>query len=61
MLYPLRDPGVQYKGILSAPYIIRFIDAVMNPVFRITNKRQLVQLLIDYDVRHFYDNLTTFK
>ena len=50
MLYPSRESGVQYKGIRSAPYIIRFINIFMNPIKRVTTDEQLMQLLKSYDV-----------
>jgi len=50
MLYPARDSGINYRGIRTAPYMIRFLDALMNPIIRITHKEQLMELLIAYDV-----------
>ncbi|EZA61446.1 hypothetical protein DMN91_003951 [Ooceraea biroi] len=49
MLYPARDSGINYRGIRTAPYMIRFLDALMNPIIRITHKEQLMELLIAYD------------
>ena len=49
MLYPSRDSGIQYRGIRTWPYMARFLNAVMNPVIRITHKEQLVELLVNYD------------
>ncbi|XP_011861942.1 PREDICTED: thioredoxin domain-containing protein 11 isoform X2 [Vollenhovia emeryi] len=49
MLYPSRDSGINYRGIRTAPYMIRFLDALMNPIIRITHKEQLMELLIAYD------------
>ncbi|XP_015521160.1 thioredoxin domain-containing protein 11 [Neodiprion pinetum] len=49
MLYPRRGPGVQYRGIRTAPYMIRFLHAFMNPIFRITDRNQLLNLIVDYD------------
>jgi len=50
MLYPSRDSGINYRGIRTAPYMIRFLDALMNPIIRITHKEQLMELLVVYDV-----------
>lgn len=50
MLYPSRESGIQYKGIRSAPYMIRFISTFMNPIKRINNDEQVVELLKSYDV-----------
>ena len=50
MLYPSRDSGINYRGIRTAPYMIRFLDAFMNPIIRITHKEQLMELLVAYDV-----------
>ncbi|KAL0119644.1 hypothetical protein PUN28_007820 [Cardiocondyla obscurior] len=49
MLYPSRDSGIYYRGIRTAPYMIRFLDALVNPIVRITHKEQLMELLVDYD------------
>ncbi|XP_024891528.1 thioredoxin domain-containing protein 11 isoform X1 [Temnothorax curvispinosus] len=49
MLYPSRDSGINYRGIRTAPYMIRFLDALMNPIIRITHKEQLMELLVAYD------------
>ncbi|KYN11957.1 PREDICTED: thioredoxin domain-containing protein 11 isoform X1 [Trachymyrmex cornetzi] len=49
MLYPSRDSGINYRGIRTAPYMIRFLDAFMNPIIRITHKEQLMELLVAYD------------
>ncbi|XP_036142667.1 thioredoxin domain-containing protein 11 isoform X2 [Monomorium pharaonis] len=49
MLYPSRDSGINYRGIRTAPYMIRFLDALMNPIIRITHKEQLMELLVTYD------------
>lgn len=49
MLYPSRDSGINYRGIRTAPYMIRFLDALMNPIVRITYKEQLMELLVAYD------------
>ncbi|XP_014489487.1 PREDICTED: thioredoxin domain-containing protein 11 [Dinoponera quadriceps] len=49
MLYPSRNPGINYRGIRTAPYMIRFLDAVMNPIVRIIHKEQLMELLVTYD------------
>lgn len=50
MLYPSGDSGIDYRGIRTAPYMIRFLDAIMNPIVRITHKEQLMELLVNYDV-----------
>lgn len=50
MLYPSRESGINYRGIRTAPYMIRFLDALMNPIIRITYKEQLMELLVAYDV-----------
>lgn len=50
MLYPSRDSGINYRGIRTAPYMIRFLDAIMNPIIRIIHKEQLMELLVTYDV-----------
>lgn len=50
MLYPSRDSGINYRGIRTAPYMIRFLDSLINPIVRITHKDQLVELLVTYDV-----------
>ena len=49
-MYPSRESGVQYKGIKTAPYMIRFIHNFMNPIIRVTNDAQLMNLLSSYDV-----------
>ncbi|XP_076752476.1 thioredoxin domain-containing protein 11 isoform X2 [Xylocopa sonorina] len=49
MLYPSRDSGVEYRGIRTWPYMIRFLNTVMNPIVRITHKEQLTYLLMNYD------------
>ncbi|XP_071574071.1 thioredoxin domain-containing protein 11 isoform X2 [Temnothorax nylanderi] len=49
MLYPSRDSGINYRGIRTAPYMIRFLDALMNPIIRIIHKEQLMELLVAYD------------
>ncbi|XP_072763189.1 thioredoxin domain-containing protein 11-like isoform X2 [Anoplolepis gracilipes] len=49
MLYPARESGINYRGIRTAPYMINFLDALMNPIVRITNKEQLTELLIAND------------
>lgn len=49
MLYPRRGSGIQYRGIRTASYMIRFLHAFMNPIFRITEKNQLLNLIVDYD------------
>lgn len=53
MLYPSRDSGISYRGIRTAPYMIRFLDALINPIVRIINKEQLMELLVTYDVSIF--------
>lgn len=50
MFYPSRDSGIQYRGIRTWPYMIRFLNAVMNPIVRITHTEQLQELLVNYDV-----------
>lgn len=50
MLYPARESGINYRGIRTAPYMIHFLDALMNPIVRITHKEQLTELLITNDV-----------
>ncbi|XP_011502270.1 PREDICTED: thioredoxin domain-containing protein 11 [Ceratosolen solmsi marchali] len=49
MIYPSRESGIQYKGIKSAAYMIRFIHSFMNPITRITSNVQLMELLKSYD------------
>ncbi|XP_053997543.1 thioredoxin domain-containing protein 11 [Hylaeus anthracinus] len=49
MLYPSRDSGIQYRGIHTLPYMIRFLNAVMNPIVRITHTEQLIDLFVNYD------------
>ncbi|XP_043492101.1 thioredoxin domain-containing protein 11 [Polistes fuscatus] len=49
ILYPARDSGIQYRGIRTAPYMIRFLHAFINPIIRITNKKSIKQLLVTYD------------
>ena len=49
MLYPARESGINYRGIRTAPYMINFLDALMNPIVRITHKEQLTELLIAND------------
>ncbi|XP_050461638.1 thioredoxin domain-containing protein 11 isoform X1 [Cataglyphis hispanica] len=49
MLYPARESGINYRGIRTAPYMIHFLDALMNPIVRITHKEQLTELLIAND------------
>ncbi|XP_046835682.1 thioredoxin domain-containing protein 11 [Vespa crabro] len=49
ILYPARDSGIQYRGIRTAPYMIRFLHAFINPIIRITNKEYVKQLLVTYD------------
>ncbi|CAK9802194.1 Thioredoxin domain-containing protein 11 [Anthophora plagiata] len=49
MLYPSRDFGIEYRGIHTWPYMIRFLNTVMNPIIRITHKDQLTELLVNYD------------
>ncbi|KZC05729.1 PREDICTED: thioredoxin domain-containing protein 11 [Dufourea novaeangliae] len=49
MLYPSRDSGIQYKGIRTSQYMIRFLHAVMNPIVRIIHPEQLIELLVNYD------------
>lgn len=50
MLYPSRNSGIEYSGIRTWPYMIRFLNRVMNPIVRITHKEQLTDLLVTYDV-----------
>ena len=61
MLYPSRHSGVQYKGIRTAPYMMQFINAVMNPIVRITSRMQLINLLLENDVGkiHIQTTLTS--
>ncbi|KOC69381.1 Thioredoxin domain-containing protein 11 [Habropoda laboriosa] len=49
ILYPSTDSGIEYRGIHTWPYMIRFLNAVMNPIIRITHKDQLTDLLVNYD------------
>ncbi|XP_033335713.2 thioredoxin domain-containing protein 11 isoform X1 [Megalopta genalis] len=49
MLYPARESGVQYKGIRTSQYMIRFLNAAMNPIVRITHPDQLIELIVNYD------------
>ncbi|XP_020280773.1 thioredoxin domain-containing protein 11 isoform X2 [Pseudomyrmex gracilis] len=57
MLYPSRDSGIDYRGIRTAPYMIRFLDSLINPIVRITYKEELRELLIAHDEKTFVDNL----
>lgn len=54
MLYPSRESGVQYKGIRSAPYMIRFIRKFMNPIIRVNSDKELMKLIKSYDVSFNY-------
>ncbi|KAG7210429.1 hypothetical protein KM043_011961 [Ampulex compressa] len=49
MLYPARDSGIQYRGIRTFPYMIRFLSAVMNPIVRIHTNEQAKELLRKHD------------
>ncbi|KAK2582439.1 hypothetical protein KPH14_004749 [Odynerus spinipes] len=49
ILYVSRDSGIQYRGIRTAPYMMRFLHAFINPIIRITNKEHVKQLLVTYD------------
>ncbi|XP_076292907.1 thioredoxin domain-containing protein 11 isoform X2 [Lasioglossum baleicum] len=49
MLYPSRESGIQYKGIRTWQYMIRFLNAAMNPIVRVTHPDQLMELLVNYD------------
>ncbi|XP_017881600.1 thioredoxin domain-containing protein 11 [Ceratina calcarata] len=49
MLYPSKKSGVEYRGIRTWPYMIKFLNTVMNPIVRITHKEQLMNLLVNYD------------
>lgn len=49
LLYLSRDSGIQYRGIRTAPYMIRFLHAFINPIIRITDKEYVKQLLVIYD------------
>lgn len=51
MMYPPRDSGVQYRGILSAPYMIHFLSNFLNPITRVNSEQDLIQLLANHDVR----------
>ncbi|KAF3422717.1 hypothetical protein E2986_01980 [Frieseomelitta varia] len=50
MLYPSRDSGIEYRGIRTWPYMIKFLNTVMNPIVRITHKEQLTDLRVNYDI-----------
>lgn len=50
MLYPSRDSGIEYRGIRTWSYMIKFLNTVMNPIVRITHKEQLTDLRVNYDV-----------
>ncbi|KAJ8665286.1 hypothetical protein QAD02_006948 [Eretmocerus hayati] len=49
MLYPSKESGIQYRGVLNAPYMIRFIKTFMNPVVRVDSDEQLMEVLTTYD------------
>ncbi|KAH0546366.1 thioredoxin domain-containing protein 11 [Cotesia glomerata] len=48
-LYPLRGSGIQYRGINEAPYIMRFLDAFLNPIHRISRQEELMDLLLSHE------------
>lgn len=50
MLYPSRDSGIEYRGIRTWSYMIKFLNTVMNPIVRITHKEQLTDLRVNYNV-----------
>lgn len=50
MLYFWRESGVQYKGIQTAPYMIRFIRTFMNPIKRVHSDEQIMGHLKSHDV-----------
>lgn len=50
MVYPSKDSGIQYKGIKTAPYMISFMQAFMNPIKRVSQDSELMNLLKSYDV-----------
>lgn len=54
MIYPTRDSGIQYKGLRTAPYMIRFLNSFLNPIIRINNDEDVTELLLDYDVSTKY-------
>ncbi|KAF7993076.1 hypothetical protein HCN44_005857 [Aphidius gifuensis] len=47
VVYPSKGPGVQYKGINTAPYIIRYLDGFLNPIRRISTTKDLSNLLLE--------------
>ncbi|XP_058796273.1 thioredoxin domain-containing protein 11 [Phymastichus coffea] len=49
MVYPSKESGVQYKGIKSAPYMIRFLHDFMNPIKRVIHDYELLNILKSYD------------
>ncbi|XP_076655779.1 thioredoxin domain-containing protein 11 isoform X2 [Halictus rubicundus] len=49
MLYPPIEFGIQYTGIRTSQYMIRFLNAAMNPIVRVTHPDQLMDLLVNYD------------
>ncbi|XP_014234025.1 thioredoxin domain-containing protein 11 [Trichogramma pretiosum] len=49
MMYPAKESGIQYKGVRSAPYMIRFIHNFMNPIIRVSKDDEIMELLKSYD------------
>lgn len=49
MLYTSRDSAIEYSGIRTWSYMIKFLNTVMNPIVRITHKEQLTDLRVNYD------------
>ncbi|XP_034935318.1 thioredoxin domain-containing protein 11 [Chelonus insularis] len=49
ILYPKKEPGIQYNGIHEAPYIMRFLEGFLNPIKKISSKQDLIELLIEND------------
>ncbi|XP_063995594.1 thioredoxin domain-containing protein 11 [Diachasmimorpha longicaudata] len=50
ILYPLRGTGVQYRGISTAPYMMRFLDNYLHPLTRISSQEELTPLLIANEI-----------
>ncbi|XP_043282254.1 thioredoxin domain-containing protein 11 [Venturia canescens] len=49
ILYPSRDTPIEYRGINTAPYMIRFLESFIHPINRITKREELAQLLVESD------------
>ncbi|XP_015111249.1 thioredoxin domain-containing protein 11 [Diachasma alloeum] len=50
ILYPLRGTGVQYRGIPTAPYMLRFLANYLHPLSRISTQEDLTRLLIPHEL-----------